>query len=59
MERPSWMPETHVTRNEAVNMLMCVCYHCVLRSSDPSASPEDKALLPGLIAAMVELLNLA
>lgn len=57
MERPKWMPETHINREEAINMLICVCYHCVLRCSDPNATPEDKALLPSLVAAMTELLK--
>lgn len=58
MERPDWMPETRITRDESINFLMCICYHCVLRCSAPDASPEDKALLPGLAAAMVELLKM-
>lgn len=59
MERPSWMPETRITRSETINLLMCIGYHCVLRCSAPNASAEDKALLPGLLYAMAELLKFA
>ncbi len=57
MERPAWMPETKIDRKEMANLLACVGYHCIVRCSDPNASPEDKAMLPGLIAAMTEFLK--
>lgn len=57
LKRPDWMPETHLKRRELIDLMVCICYHLILRCSDPKAAPEDKAILPGLVTAMAELLN--
>lgn len=58
MERPEWMPETHLPNGEARNNVVCMLYRCVERACAPNARLWDRLLLSTYLSALAKFLGM-